>query len=184
MAESSPPRSSSLADNGSGLEAAAPKAGHKRSLWRRAMGYVGGRVVSVALYSLDKLLAPPRSDAPPDAPAEAVEGAEPNGNGGLSAAGNPRLRVLHSMAEQVRGAADSFLAAKLDEIEARVDAKLDDVERRLDQKIVEMHRHLAEMRDKELQHRLRILKVTLIFTVLVALLSVGYKLLSKHWFHA
>jgi len=92
-----------------------------------------------------------------------------------------RVNMLHAAAERLRGAADSYIAAKLDEIEARVDAKLDQLEARLDAKVVELHRQLREMRDRELRHRLRLLKITLIFTVLVALLSLVYKWLSKHW---
>jgi hypothetical protein len=38
------------------------------------------------------------------------------------------------------------------------------------------------MRDRELRHRLRMLRITLIFTVLVALLSLGYKWLSYYLF--
>ena len=70
---------------------------------------------------------------------------------------------------------------KKGEIEARVDAKLDAIEGRIDRKIVELHRQLAEMRDRELRHRLRVLKITLIFTALVALLSLVYKWVSVHW---
>lgn len=90
-----------------------------------------------------------------------------------------RVRVMHNMAEKLRGAADNYIAAKLDEIEARVDAKLDHIERRIDEKIVALHEQLTDLRDRELRHRLRLLKITLIFTVLVALLSLGYKWLSE-----
>lgn len=93
---------------------------------------------------------------------------------------NWRISMMHAAAERLRGAADSYIAAKLDEIEARVDAKLDHVEARIDTKIVELHRQLREMRDRELRHRLRLLKITLIFTVVVALLSLGYKWLAKY----
>lgn len=92
-----------------------------------------------------------------------------------------RLNVLHAVAGQLRGAADDYVAAKLDEIEARVDAKLDDIERRLDQKLVDLHRQLTRMRDRELRHRLRLLKITLIFTVLVAVISLVYKWVEIHW---
>ena len=39
-----------------------------------------------------------------------------------------RVRALHEVAERLRGATDSYITAKLDEIEARVDAKLDNLE--------------------------------------------------------
>lgn len=88
--------------------------------------------------------------------------------------------MLHAAAERLRGAADSYIAAKLDEIEALVDAKFDRVEARIDAKVVELHRQLCELRDRELRHRLRLLKITLIFTVLVAILSLGYKCVVKY----
>lgn len=91
-----------------------------------------------------------------------------------------RVRMLHNATEQLRGAADSYIAAKLDEIEARVDEKLDAIEHRLDHKLLDVHRQLEAARDRELKHRLRLLKLTLIFTTLVAALSLGYKWLS-HW---
>ena len=92
-----------------------------------------------------------------------------------------KAKMLHAATDKLRGAADGYIATKLDEIEIRVDAKLDHIERRIDAKIVELHRQLRIMRDRELRHRLRILKITLIFTVLVACLSLLYKLLGKYW---
>lgn len=93
----------------------------------------------------------------------------------------PRLNVLHSIAERLRGAADGFVTAKLDEIEARVDAKLDDIERRIEGKLRALHEHLQDIRDREVRHRLRLLKITLIFTALVAVLSLGYKCVDRFW---
>lgn len=111
---------------------------------------------------------PPAADATeaPDAPAD-VEA--------------KRVGVLTKIAEQLRGAADGYLAAKLDEIEARVDQKLDGIEARIDRKIVDLNRQLADLRDQELRHRLRLLKITLIFTVLVAALSLLYKWISRYF---
>lgn len=90
-----------------------------------------------------------------------------------------RIGVLHGVAERLRGAADSYIAAKLDEIEARVDAKLDHIEERIDVKIAELNKQLAELRDQELRHRLRILKITLILTVIVAAISLAYRWLTS-----
>lgn len=119
-----------------------------------------------------------------DSPEGEVSGAEP----AASTAQTPdyerthrRINILHGMAEQLRGAADQYVATKLDEIEARVDEKLDHIEARIDRKIAELHEQLAEMRDTELRHRVRLLKITLIFTVLVAALSLVYKWVSIHW---
>jgi len=92
-----------------------------------------------------------------------------------------RIRVLHTVTEQLRGAADSYVAAKLDEIEARVDVKLDQIEERIDRKITELDRQLSQMRDRELRHRLRLLKLTLVFAVFVALLSLVYKWIELLW---
>ena len=132
--------------------------------------HVGRDVVSVALGRLFESqekspLAPPEAgEASPAAPDAAK-----------------RVGVLHAVAQQLRGAADTYVAAKLDEIEARVDEKLDTIEARIDRKIVELHEQLVEMRDRELRHRLRLLKVTLIFTALVAVLSLVYKWVSQFW---
>ncbi|MGD8451846.1 MAG: hypothetical protein PVJ57_08510 [Phycisphaerae bacterium] len=105
---------------------------------------------------------------------------DPPAAGQLKAA-NQRVNLLHNVTEKLRGAADGYIAAKLDEIEARVDAKLNQIEQRIDHKVEELHGQLAEMRDRELRHRLRVLKITLMFTVLVALLSLGYKWIASHW---
>lgn len=90
-----------------------------------------------------------------------------------------KLGMLHGVAERLRGAADSYIAAKLDEIEARVDSKLDNIEERIDEKIARLNTQLAELRDQELKHRLRILKITLVFTVIVAAISLGYRWLTS-----
>lgn len=115
-------------------------------------------------------------------PAEPADSAAPPANGPTPSEPNKeRLGVMHAVAERLRSAADSYVAAKLDEIEARVDEKLDHIEHRLDRKLVELHKQLAEMRDRELRHRLRLLKITLIFSVLVAVLSLVYKWVAAHW---
>ncbi|MCH7871880.1 MAG: hypothetical protein IID33_09285 [Planctomycetes bacterium] len=132
---------------------------------------MGTEMVSVALGRLldDPAKASAEVDGPPS-DSLADEQRETN---------QERLGVLHGVTEKLRGAADTFVAAKLDEIEARVDTKLDEIETRLDSKLIQIHRQLGQLRDKEIRHRLRLLKLTLMFTVLVALLSLGYKWLSK-----
>ncbi len=149
----------------------------RRSLFGGLTSYVrqlGRDVVSV---TLGKLVEPAAKPEPSDEAASAASEQQ-----ALSDSGYKRVRVLHDMAEKLRGAADTYIAVKLDEIEARVDAKLDRVEERIDHKIVELHEQLRQMRDRELRHRLRLLKITLVFTVLVALLSLGYKWLKGVWF--
>lgn len=71
--------------------------------------------------------------------------------------------LVGGIAQKLRGAADDYIKIKLDEIEARIDDKLEQIDRRL-----------GEWRDREVANRLRILRLTLIFTVVVALLSLGY----------
>lgn len=126
----------------------------------------------VAAVTLGKLIEPPPAmDEIEDTPDDSTEASEKS---------DWKVKMMHAAAERLRGAADSYIAAKLDEIEARVDAKLDHVETRIDAKLVELHGQLRRMRDRELRHRLRLLKITLIFTVLVALLSLGYKWLAQY----
>lgn len=77
--------------------------------------------------------------------------------------------VVGGIARRIRGAADDYVREKLDEIEARIDRKLDEIDRRL-----------AEWRDREIANRLRIIKITLVASVIVALLSLGYDLIRPH----
>lgn len=76
--------------------------------------------------------------------------------------------IVGGLASRIRGAADVYVHDKLDEIEARIDAKLNEIDKRL-----------AEWRDREVANRLKILRITLIFTVVVALLSLGYNIAKK-----
>jgi len=71
--------------------------------------------------------------------------------------------VVGGIASKLKGVADDYVREKLDEIEARIDRKLDEIDRRL-----------AEWRDREIANRLRIIKITLAASILVALLSLGY----------
>ena len=71
--------------------------------------------------------------------------------------------LFGGLANRVKKTADSYLNQKLDEIEARIDRKLDEIDRRL-----------AEWRDREVANRIRILKITLWTTVIVAAMSLIY----------
>jgi len=75
--------------------------------------------------------------------------------------------VVSGIARKIRGVADDYVHEKMDEIEARIDRKLDEIDERL-----------AEWRDQEIANRLKIIKITLIASILVALMSLGYKFLS------
>ena len=77
--------------------------------------------------------------------------------------------VVPGLARKLKGVADDYVAEKLDEIERRIDRKLDEIDQRL-----------AEWRDREVANRLRILKITLLVSVFVALICIGYDLVSTH----
>jgi hypothetical protein len=71
--------------------------------------------------------------------------------------------LFGGLASRVKRQADTYLNQKLDEIEARIDRKLDEIDRRL-----------AEWRDKEIANRIRILKITLWVSVILAAVSLIY----------
>jgi hypothetical protein len=71
--------------------------------------------------------------------------------------------LFGGIAGRIKKSADSYLNQKLDEIESRIDRKLDEIDRRL-----------AEWRDKEIANRIRILKITLWASVIVASVSLLY----------
>lgn len=77
--------------------------------------------------------------------------------------------VVGGIARRIRGVADDYVREKLDEIENRIDRKLDEIDRRLE-----------EWRDREIANRLKIIRITLVASILVALLSLGYSLLKGH----
>ncbi|HUW84095.1 MAG TPA: hypothetical protein VMZ31_15025 [Phycisphaerae bacterium] len=76
--------------------------------------------------------------------------------------------LVGGIASRLRGVADDYVAQKLDEIEHRIDRKLDEIDGRL-----------QEWRDREITNRLRIIKITLVASILVALLSGGYKYMDR-----
>ena len=77
--------------------------------------------------------------------------------------------VVGGIARKLRGVADDYVREKLDEIEVRIDRKLDEIDQRL-----------AEWRDREVANRLRILRITLVFSILVALLCLVYDYARSH----
>jgi hypothetical protein len=76
--------------------------------------------------------------------------------------------VVGGIARRLRGAADDYVREKLDEIEARIDRKLDEIDKRM-----------GEWRDREITNRLKIIKITLVASVIVALISLGYDLVKS-----
>ncbi len=77
------------------------------------------------------------------------------------------IGVVGGVARKLRGMADDYVHEKLDEIERRIDAKLDEIDQRL-----------GEWRDREVVHRLRMLKITLLFSILVVIISLVYDYLK------
>jgi hypothetical protein len=80
--------------------------------------------------------------------------------------------LIGGIASRVKKTADQYINQQLDEIESRIDRKLDEIDRRL-----------AEWRDKEIANRLRILKITLWASVIVAALSLVYSYLKVYFPH-
>lgn len=78
--------------------------------------------------------------------------------------------LLGGITNRLKKSADSYVNQKLDEIEARIDRKLDEIDRRL-----------AEWRDKEIANRIRILKITLWASVIVAVCSLIYTYVDVHF---
>lgn len=81
--------------------------------------------------------------------------------------------LFGGIATRVKKTADQYINQKLDEIESRIDRKLDEIDRRL-----------AEWRDKEIANRLRILKITLWASVIVASLSLVYSYVKVNFYDA
>ena len=71
--------------------------------------------------------------------------------------------LFGGITNRIKKTADAYLNQKLDEVEGRIDRKLDEIDRRL-----------AEWRDKEIANRIRILKITLWASVIVAVVSLIY----------
>lgn len=117
---------------------------------RRAMGSIISRLVDAGEEDEDYRFLPEQSEVP---------------------SLKERIReqgVVGGIAHTLRGVADDYVAEKLDEIEARIDRKLDEIDQRL-----------AEWRDREIANRLKIIKITLVASILVALLSLGYHYLTS-----
>ena len=100
----------------------------------------------------------PAPIAPPSRPASIKEEIEEAG-------------LLGGIAGRIKKSADSYLNHKLDEIEARIDRKLDEIDRRL-----------GEWRDKEIANRIRILKITLWASVIVAAISLIYSYIKIYFY--
>jgi hypothetical protein len=78
--------------------------------------------------------------------------------------------LFGGITSRIKKSADAYVNQKLDEIEARIDRKLDEIDRRL-----------AEWRDKEIANRIRILKITLWASVIVAAVSLIYAYIKVYF---
>ncbi len=79
-----------------------------------------------------------------------------------------RKGLVQGLSSYVRGSVDDYVAEKLDEIEKRIDRKLEDIDRQMDQ-----------WRRREVMHRLRIIRITLMATLVVAILSLLYEIVRR-----
>ncbi len=77
--------------------------------------------------------------------------------------------LLGGLAGRIKRTADGYIKEKLDEIETRIDKKLDEIDQRL-----------AEWRDKEVANRLRIIKITLWASLIVAAISLIYSFIKVY----
>jgi hypothetical protein len=94
---------------------------------------------------------------------------------GPSPAGSIKEEIEESglfggITSRIKKSADAYVNQKLDEIEARIDRKLDEIDRRL-----------AEWRDKEVANRIKILKITLWASVIVAAFSLVYAYIKVYF---
>jgi hypothetical protein len=81
--------------------------------------------------------------------------------------------LFGGITNRIKKTADNYLNQKLDEVETRIDRKLDEIDRRL-----------AEWRDKEVANRIRILKITLWASVIVAAVSLIYSYIKLYFIGA
>jgi tetrahydromethanopterin S-methyltransferase subunit G len=81
--------------------------------------------------------------------------------------------LIAGISSRVKRSADQYINQKLDEIEQRIDRKLDEIDRRL-----------GEWRDKEIANRIRILKISLWATVIVAIVTLLISYLRVYWWQA
>jgi len=78
--------------------------------------------------------------------------------------------LFGGITSRLKKSADAYVNQKLDEIEARIDRKLDEIDRRL-----------SEWRDKEIANRIRIMKITLWASVIVAVVSLIYAYIKVYF---
>jgi hypothetical protein len=133
---------------------------------RRAMlGSLVANIVGEQESSADYQFLPSETPAPTDTPAPG--GRTPTIKEDIEESG-----LFGGITNRIKKTADAYLNQKLDEVEARIDRKLDEIDRRL-----------AEWRDKEIANRIRILKITLWASVIVAIVSLIYSYVQVYFPH-
>jgi hypothetical protein len=147
---------------------------------RAVLGAIVSNMIGEDDRSAEYQFLPP-AEAPtmPTSSASAVGGSTSAAATGHAAAGSRDRSIKEEIEEsglfggiasRVKKSADQYINQKLDEIESRIDRKLDEIDRRL-----------AEWRDKEIANRIRILKITLWASVIVASCSLVYSYIKVNF---
>jgi hypothetical protein len=138
---------------------------------RRAMlGGMVARIMGEDASAGDYQFVPEGSSSAPAAQATVSPAATSSGRSASIKEDIEESGLLSGITNRLKKSADSYVNQKLDEIEARIDRKLDEIDRRL-----------AEWRDKEIANRIRILKITLWASVIVAVCSLMYTYIDVHF---
>jgi hypothetical protein len=147
----------------------------KRRAW---LGAIVSNMIGESDEKGAEVQALPPSDRAGTRPAAGSAAANPGAGASASASSRDRTikeeieesGLFGGIASRVKKTADQYINQKLDEIESRIDRKLDEIDRRL-----------AEWRDKEIANRLRILKITLWASVIVAVVSLIYSYIKVNY---
>jgi hypothetical protein len=138
---------------------------------RAVLGSIVSNMIGETDQSAEYQFLPPADASQPDGPAISA-GPGPAGARDRSIKEEiEEAGLFGGIASRVKKSADQYINQKLDEIESRIDRKLDEIDRRL-----------AEWRDKEIANRLRILKITLWASVIVASLSLIYSYVKVNFY--
>ncbi len=123
-----------------------------RGLVGRLWGRLTGHVVGMVLAKI---------------PDQEIEGDDAEGTTAGVKKHIQQQGLMEGVKTYVKSSLDGYVLEKMDEIEERVDRKLEDIDRKMDR-----------WREKEVRYRLRLIKITLVAAVLVALLSLIYELVK------
>jgi hypothetical protein len=134
--------------------------------WRGLLGSGVAKMIGETESEREyQYLPPAQSSSPGAAP---LPPADPSRQGSIKE-DIEEAGLLTGLTNRIKKTADSYLNQKLDEVEMRIDRKLEEIDRRL-----------AEWRDKEIANRIRIMKITLWASVIVAIVSLMYAYLRVY----